>query len=135
MIQDPQKTFTNFSNLDIICRCKPTKHPPYNKVNVGDTIFVQKRGGPIEDKYEVSSVLSTYYNNIVNIRNLCKNSSLYYVNDWWNAQMEKGFATIIFLVQHKTVSPSIYRVNYSQGNAHDWIVINTLEKQQQWPGI
>lgn len=134
VIQDPKQTYSDIRNLDVLCRCRSTKHPPYAKVNPGDTIYIQRKGGPIEVKYTVSSAISTPYKEIEEIRELCKASTLYNAVEYWRAQQIRHYGTIVWLTDPKRISPFIER-KAAKGNANDWIVLDKDEKRRQWAGL
>lgn len=134
VIQDPKQTYGDIRNLDVLCRCRSTKHPPYDKVNPGDTIYIQRKGGPIEVKYTVLSAISTPYKEIEEIRELCKTSTLYNAVEYWRAQQIRHYGTVVWLTDPKRISPLIER-KAAKGNANDWIVLDKEEKRRQWPGL
>lgn len=134
VIQDPKQTYGDIGNLDVLCRCRATKHPPYDKVNSGDTIFIQHKGGSIVVKYTVSSAISTPYKDVDEIRELCKASPLFGATEYWRAQQGRQYGTVVWLTGHERVSPPIER-RVAKGNANDWIILDTKEKRQQWPGL
>ena len=134
VIQDPKQTYGDIRNLDVLCRCRSTKHPPYDKVNPGDTIYIQHKGGAIEVKYTVSFVTSTSYKEIEEIRGLCKGSTLYNAAEYWHAQQNRQYGTVVWLADPKRISPPIER-KAAKGNANDWIVLDKKEKRRQWPGL
>jgi hypothetical protein len=134
VIQDPKQTYANVRNLDILCRCRLTKHTPYDKVSTGDTVYYQDKGGAIEVKYTVSSVTSTPYGEIQEIRRLCKGSTLYDADQYWQAQQNRKYATVVWLADPECISPPLKR-HAVKGNAHDWIVLDKKEKRRQWFGL
>ncbi len=135
VIQDPKQTIPPIMNLDVLCRCRLTRHPPYDKVNQGDIVFVQEKGGPIVVKYIVSSVVSIPYTEVNEIRELCRSYSLYNATNYWRAQESRCYGTVVWLSNPKPVLPPIYRKGIAKGNANDWIVLDKKEKRQQWPGL
>ena len=134
VIQDPKQTYGNIEGLDILCRCRATKHPPFDKVNTGDIIYLQYKGGAIEVKYTVSSAISTPYKEIEEIRKLCKGSKLYDASEYWQAQLIREYATVVWLTHPQHISPPIKR-NITRGNANDWIVLDKEANRRQWPGL
>jgi len=134
VIQDPTQTFGDIGNLDVLCRCRATKHPPYGKVHAGDVIFIQVKGGPIVAKYTVSSAISIPYKNVDEIRELCKESPLFSATEYWRAQESRLYGTVVWLKNPELVLPQIIR-NVAKGNANDWILLDTKESRQQWPGL
>jgi hypothetical protein len=134
VIQDPEQTYGDIRNLDVLCRCRLTKHPPYDKVSPGDTVYIQDKGGAIEVKYTVSSVTSTPYKEIDEIRRLCKGSTLYDAARYWRAQQNRQYGTVVWLGNPERISPPLKR-QAVRGNANDWIVLNKKEKRRQWPGL
>jgi len=134
VIQDPKQTYGDIGNLDVLCRCRSTKHPPYDKVNPGDTIYIQRKGGPIEVKYTVSSAISTPYQEIEEIRELCKASTLYNAVEYWRAQQGRRYGTVVWLTDPKHIAPPVER-KVAKGNANDWIVLDKKEKRWQWPRL
>ena len=133
VIQDPKQTYGDIRNLDVLCRCRSTKHPPYDKVNPGDTIYIQHKGGAIEVKYTVSSATSTSYKEIGEIRELCKGTTLYNAAEYWRAQQNRQYGTVVWLADPKRISPPIER-KAAKGNA-GWIVLDKTENRRQWPGL
>jgi hypothetical protein len=134
VIQDLKQTYGNITSLDVLCRCRLSKHPPFSKVKVGDTVYVQEKGGPIKAKATVSKATSKEYSDISEIRELCKSSRLYNATDYWALQKGRRYGTVIWLENHQLVSPPIAR-RYVKGNANDWIVLDSLKKRGDWPGL
>jgi hypothetical protein len=134
VIQDPVRTFKDIYSLDILCRCRATKHPPYEKVNIGDTIYVQLKGGPVKVKYTVSSVISVTYNSVEEVRQLCKGTSLFGATSYWHEQKNRCYGTIVKLTDPQIIDPPIQRYA-SRGDANDWIILDKKEKRRQWHGL
>lgn len=134
VIQDPSQTYGDIRNLDVLCRCRATKHPPYERVTSGDIIYVQHKGGAIAVRYTVSSAISTPYNNIEEIRKLCAGSTLYGAAGYWCEQQNRRYATVVWLVDPVDVSPPIER-KAAKGDANDWIVLDREDKRRQWPRL
>jgi len=134
VIQDPKQTYGDITNLDVLCRCRSTRHPPYGKVNPGDTVYVQCRGAGIEVKYRVSSATSTAYDEIEEIKELCRGTSLYGATQYWLAQQNRRYGTVVWLADPKHVTPPIAR-KAAKGDANDWIVLDKQEKRCQWPDL
>jgi hypothetical protein len=102
---------------------------------MGDTVYIQEKGEPITTKATVSSATSKPYGDIEEIRKLCKSSSLFAANEYWLAQRGRQYGTVVWLTNHRPVSKPIHRTKVAKGNAHDWIVLDTEKKRQQWPGL
>jgi len=134
VIQDPKQTYSDIRNLDVLCRCRSTKHPPYDRVNAGDVIYVQHKGGAIEVKYTVSSAVSTPYNEVGEIRKLCEGTTLYEATQFWQAQQNRLYGTVVWLADPRGISPPITR-RVTRGDANDWIVLDKESKRRQWPGL
>ena len=134
-IQDPKQTFGNINALDVLCRCRLTRHLPFDKVSVGDTVYLKMKGAPISGKATVSSATSRSYDDIEVIRRLCKAAtSLHNARAYWAKQAGRKYATVVFLKDHKPVSPTVYRAA-KRGHQNDWIVLDTSSKRKEWPGL
>lgn len=134
VIQDPKQTYGDITNLDVLCRCRSTRHPPYSKVTTGDTVYIQRTRGGIEVKYRVSSATSISYRDIEEIRELCKGTTLYDATEYWLAQQNRQYGTVVWLVDPKRISPPVAR-KAAKGDANDWIVLDKQEKRCQWPDL
>jgi len=73
-IQNKEYTFDPLPTLTILCRCKQRKDPPYEKVATGDIVYILQ-DGLIRVKATVSRALSKEYDDISEIRDLCKGTS------------------------------------------------------------
>jgi hypothetical protein len=134
-IQDPGQTFGNINALVVLCRCRLTKHPPFDKVSVVDIVYLKMKGAPISAKATVSSAISKPYDDIEEIRSLCKSvRGLYNARAYWAEQAERGYATVVFLENHKPVSPPVQRLT-KKGHRNNWIVLDTAGKWKEWPGL
>ena len=133
-IQKENRTFIDLGSLDILCRCKSKKDPPYNKIQAGDKVYVAM-GGRIKLQTSVVEAVSLESQNIDEIRKLCKGTTLYDADDYWNEMREKGnrrYGTVVRLTNQEMLDPPIQSTARSYG--WDWFVLDTPEKRRAWLG-
>ena len=99
-IQNPKYTFGPIYTLSVLCRCRQRKDVPYDRVSVGDTVYVQS-GGVIKVRVTVSRVDYRQYSNIALVRSLCKGTSLYGGHVYWDDMRDRHYATVARLSNHE----------------------------------
>ena len=126
-IQKPEWTFDNLQTLTVLCRCSVKKIAPYDKVSRGDKVYV-KLGEFIRIEATVLDYTQIEYDDINKVRDLCKRTSLYSGSSYWNEQPSQGYATIVWLEDHKP--KQICPREKSHGSS--WIVLDSEQKRREW---
>lgn len=128
-IQKKEYTFDDLETFPVLCRCKKRKDVPYNKVLKGDTVYLLSNG-LIKVKATVSKVTSKEYDDIGEIRDLCKGTKLYNGKSYWNDMKDRRYATVVWLTDQEVLRNSIRPRNRSFGSS--WIVLDTEHKRREW---
>jgi len=128
-IQNKKYTFSPINQLDIFCRCQLRKDPPYDRVSVGDLVYPLMDGNII-CVVDVSYVISFEFSNIKDVIKLCKGTSLYGGNVFWEDMKDRRYATVIRISNNRTLPKPIIPRARSYG--HGWITLDTKEKKSNW---
>jgi hypothetical protein len=128
-IQREDRTFDDWQTLPVLCRCKNKKDPPYGKVASGDIVYVVL-GGEIKLRATVEQPEFQEYNDINDIRELCKGTLLYSGESYWEDMSDRRYATVVWLKDQEPLEPPIKPSARSYGS--DWIVLDTPEKRKAW---
>ncbi|MBA7663629.1 hypothetical protein ES703_71674 [subsurface metagenome] len=129
-IQNKRYTFDNLETLPVLCRCNKRKDVPYEKVSPGDKIYIQS-DGLITVKATVLKVTLKEYDDINDIRNLCKGTKLYDGKNYWNDMKDRHYATVVRLANHEDLSNRPIRPR-KRSYGSSWIVMDSEQKRREW---
>ena len=98
-------------------RFSKNKITPYNKINVGDTIYLKESGKDITAKFKVEKVL--YFDNLNSnkIKKLKKEYNKYVVapDSYWDSKINSNYGTLIYIKDPENIGS--IKINKKSRNA------------------
>lgn len=135
-VQKKDRMFIDLKSLDILCRCKSKKDPPFAKVAPGDIVYVAM-GSDVRLRTKVRKAESLEFQDVDEVRELTQGTTLYDGEAYWddvrNARIPRRYGTVVWLTDPEILDPPIQPTTRSYG--WDWFVLDTPQKREAWLGL
>jgi len=109
-------------------------HPPlpYNRISIGETVWMKWSDGPIVAKAKVEGFRLLENCTVEEFRETVRGTNLYNHNEYWEIKSKKFNGMTIYIAGGEWLDDPIFSQSRSYSNS--WIILDDEKKRKEWLG-